>query len=362
MTDKRPDTSDFARIFRAGVAMLDVRAPVEFAGGSFPGAVNIPLLNDEERAAVGTMYKEHGQQAAIALGQQLVNGATKEARVAAWRDFTRAHPDGYLFCFRGGLRSQIAQQWLAEAGVAYPRVTGGYKAMRRFLLDALEDTVAKRDFIVISGHTGTGKTGVLHQLPRAVDLEGLANHRGSSFGGRIGGQPSQIDFENALAIRLLRSDGDAPIFIEDESRLVGRCALPQCLIDKIATAPVVVLEEPLEKRIAAVQKDYVTGLCAEYRATYGEEGFSLFAEFLRTSLYRIRKRLGPQRHKDISTALDAALAAQAESGDVSLHRQWIGALLTQYYDPQYAYHMERRGNPPLFSGDSAAVLEFCRKA
>lgn len=370
MTGPRPDTDDFASLFREGIALLDVRAPVEFAKGSFPTAINIPLLNDEERAAVGTAYVQEGQQAAITLGHQLVNGATKDARVAAWRDFAQAHPNGYLFCFRGGLRSKITQQWLAEAGIDYPRVQGGYKAMRRFLIDALEDIVAKRDFIVISGHTGTGKTTVLNQLPRAVDLEGMANHRGSSFGGRIGGQPSQIDFENALAIRLLQlDDGDdnkgndsGPLFIEDESRLVGRCALPQYLIDKIMTAPTVVLEETMENRISAVQKDYVTDLAAEYEATYGADGFAKFTDFLRQSLYRIRKRLGPQRYKDASAALEAALAAQAESGDTALHRQWIGDLLTQYYDPMYAYQMERRETRPIFTGDAAAVLAFCRGA
>ncbi len=361
MTAPRPDTDDFARLFREGAALLDVRAPVEFAKGSFPSAVNMPLLDDEERAAVGTAYVQKGQQAAIALGHQLVGGATKEARVAAWRAFAEKNPQGYLFCFRGGLRSKITQQWLAEAGVDYPRVTGGYKAMRRFLIGALEDIVAKREFVVISGHTGTGKTTVLNQLPRAVDLEGFANHRGSSFGRRIGGQPSQIDFENALAIRLLRLDAeDGPLFIEDESLLVGRCALPKYLFEKMAAAKTVELQDTLENRISAVQKDYVTGLCAEYQAAYGAEGFPLFAEFLRQSLYRIRKRLGPVRYKDAAAALEAALRAQEGGGDTSLHRRWIGDLLTQYYDPMYAWQMKNRENRPVFKGDAAGVLAFCR--
>ncbi len=362
MADTRPDTDDFTSLFRAGLPLLDVRAPVEFAKGAFPHAVNIPLLNDEERAAVGTAYVQEGQQAAIALGHQLVNGGKKDARVAAWRDFAQNNPNGYLFCFRGGLRSQITQQWLAEAGIAYPRVRGGYKAMRHFLIDTLEDIVEKRDFVVISGHTGTGKTAVLNQLSRAVDLEGFANHHGSSFGRRIGGQPSQIDFENALAIRLLQLDAeDGPLFIEDESRLVGRCALPQALLEKMAAAKTVELQDTMENRISAVQKDYVTDLSAEYQAVYGDEGFALFADFLRQSLYRIRKRLGPQRYQDISAALDAALKVQGENSDPSLHRRWIGDLLTHYYDPMYAHQMKNKENGPSFKGDAAGVLAFCQK-
>ena len=116
--------------------MLDTRAPVEFVKGAFPGAVNIPLMNDAEREQIGLRYKQQGQDAAIALGHQLVSGETKAARIRAWADFAHRHPDGCLYCFRGGLRSRIARQWIQEeAGIDYPRVAGGYKAMRGFLLE-----------------------------------------------------------------------------------------------------------------------------------------------------------------------------------------------------------------------------------
>ena len=126
--------SDFRHIFLNDVPMMDVRAPIEFAQGAFPGVVNLPLMNNEERQKVGTCYKQRGQEAAIALGHSLVSGETKNGRIAAWAAFAKAHPKGVLYCFRGGLRSQITQQWLqSEAGMAYPRVIGGYKAMRTFL-------------------------------------------------------------------------------------------------------------------------------------------------------------------------------------------------------------------------------------
>ena len=124
--------------------MFDVRAPIEFDKGAFPNVVNLPLMNDDERQQVGTCYKLKGQEAAMALGQQLVNGETKAKRVEKWQAFATDHPDAVLFCFRGGLRSQISQQWLAEAGIAIPFVEGGYKALRTHLIERLDDLVDQR--------------------------------------------------------------------------------------------------------------------------------------------------------------------------------------------------------------------------
>ncbi|MBP6534025.1 MAG: tRNA 2-selenouridine(34) synthase MnmH, partial [Arenimonas sp.] len=226
---KRPDSADFRQLFLNDTPLLDTRAPTEFAQGAFPNAVNLPLMSDDQRAQVGLCYKRRGQAAAIALGHELVQGAAKAARVQEWADFARRHPEGYLYCFRGGLRSQISQQWLAEAGCDYPRIIGGYKAMRQFLLQALETSLAQGPVIVLSGQTGCAKTQLLQQLINAVDLEGLANHRGSAFGKRVPGQPSQIDFENALSIAFLKRRHAAiarPVVVEDESHLIGRIVLP----------------------------------------------------------------------------------------------------------------------------------------
>ena len=178
---------------------------MEFAKGSFPNAINAPLMNDEERHRTGICYKEKGQDKAIELGHQLVNGDIKAQRVEAWKRFAAQNPHGYLFCFRGGLRSRITQQWMHEAGVDFPLVKGGYKALRRYLIDSLEALVESSEFRILSGRTGTGKTRVLQQLPNPVDLEGLANHRGSSFGRQVSPQPAQIDFENRLAVAMLKA-------------------------------------------------------------------------------------------------------------------------------------------------------------
>lgn len=359
----RNDTDDFLHLFLKDVPLMDVRAPVEFTRGSFPSAVNLPLLNDNERQAVGTAYKKDGSEAAVKLGHQFVSGDVRSDRLRQWLEFAQKNPAGYLFCFRGGMRSHVVQEWLAAEGVHYPLVEGGYKALRRFLIEALEDIIARRKFIIISGRTGIGKTTLVHQLPRAVDLEGLARHRGSSFGRRITPQPSQVDFEHGLAVRLLKlaHSSEKPLFIEDESHIVGRCALPLEMVAKMKEWPAVVLEDRLENRISNVLKDYVTDMLTEHQAAYGDNGFAQFSDFLRGSLYRIRKRLGSERHRDILAVMENALDIQQATGDVSLHRQWIEDLLTGYYDPMYDYQLSQKKNTVVFRGTRDEVLAWCNK-
>lgn len=361
----RPDSADFATLLLSGAPLIDTRAPIEFAQGAFPGAVNLPLMTDEERARVGTRYKQAGQQAAIALGHELVAGEVKAARVRAWRDFAEAHPDGYLYCFRGGLRSRIAQQWLAEAGVPYPRVIGGYKAMRRFLLDNLATQGRECRFLVLSGQTGCAKTDLLTEFPGAIDLECLANHRGSAFGKRVGGQPSQIGFENALSIALLRNrqaHGDAPVLLEDESRLIGRIAVPEDLRERTLAAPVVVLEVPIEERVQHTYRNYILRNLQDWQAAVGEApGFDAFAEELRQSLANLSRRLGGLRHARLATQMASALVAHRQ-GHPERHRLWIRELLVDYYDPMYAYQLEQKAARVVFRGDRAAVRGYLRRA
>ncbi|WP_263263251.1 tRNA 2-selenouridine(34) synthase MnmH [Pseudomonas sp. RIT-PI-S] len=359
------NTTAFERLFLEGVPMMDVRAPVEFGKGAFPGVTNLPLMDDRERERVGTAYKHHGQQAAIDLGHTLVAGALKQARIEAWAAFAKAHPEGYLYCFRGGLRSQITQQWLkAEAGIDYPRVVGGYKALRTFLIERTEASVATCDFVCLGGMTGIGKTEVLAELSNAVDLEALANHRGSGFGKRATPQPAPIAFENALAIDLLkrRAQGQAAFVVEDESRMIGSCALPLSLFRRMQRSPLVWLEDSLESRVARILGDYVVGLCAEFVALQGEgPGFEAFAARLRQSLAGIAKRLGGERYQRLATIMDDALRVQQASGAVEGHRGWIEGLLKEYYDPMYAYQRDAKGERIEFSGERAAVIEYLRQ-
>ncbi|KYZ87230.1 tRNA 2-selenouridine(34) synthase MnmH [Alloalcanivorax xenomutans] len=353
----RDDTNDYAALFLNDTPLLDVRAPVEFARGAFPHATNLPLIDDQERHLIGLRYKQQGQQAAIDLGNELVRGEVKERRLRAWRDWWRAHPNGYLYCFRGGLRSRTTQDWLRQAGIDAPLVTGGYKALRRFLLEHLEQHVLQGPLWVLTGRTGCGKTRVLHQLHRAVDLEGLAHHRGSAFGRRPGGQPAQIDFENALAIRLLKLGDQAPVLVEDEGRLIGRCALPLCLNQRLRSMPRIDIEEPLESRVDVILEDYVLTPLREFLDGHDEEqAHGLFAEHLLGALDRIRKRLGGARHQTLREIMIRALEQQRRGDGGDEHRHWIRALLSDYYDPMYDYMLRHRQGPVYFRGNRDHVI------
>lgn len=360
----RANSADFRAIFLNDLPLMDVRAPVEFGKGAFPNTVNLPLMDDVERQKVGTCYKNQGPQAAIELGHQLVSGRIKQQRIEAWAAFARAHPDGYLFCFRGGLRSQVTQQWLHEAGIDYPRVVGGYKAMRSFLIDTLDSAVRECRFVLVGGLTGSGKTEVLAQLDNAVDLEGHANHRGSSFGKHATAQPAQIDFENALAIDFLkkRAAGFEQFALEDEGRIIGSCALPLPLYEGMQHYPLVWLEDTFDDRVERILRDYVIDLRAEFVAVHGDEQGSLaFAEQLRQSLRNIVKRLGGERYQRLAAIMDAALLEQQRDNVVDRHRDWIATLLSEYYDPMYAYQVQRKVDRIEFRGDHAAVIEYLRQ-
>lgn len=353
---------DYRALFLQHTAMIDLRAPAEFARGAFPSACSLPLMSDDERASVGTCYKQQGQDAAIALGHRLVAGERKTARLARWQAFAERYPAGALYCWRGGLRSQTVQQWLAEVGIDYPRVEGGYKAMRGFLLHSLQDNVAHLPIILVSGRTGTGKTRVIERLARAVDLEGLANHRGSSFGQLPSPQPAQIQFENSISIALLRlrNSSDAPVLLEDEGRLVGRLSLPELLRAKMKHAPMVIVDEPLASRVDVVLQDYVVDLGKRYVRLHGAAGLQLHAEKMLADLGNIRKRLGGDRYVRVHAMMQEAFRQQLDSGVTELHRQWITFLLQQYYDPMYHYQLERREGKPLFAGSRADVLAWAK--
>jgi tRNA 2-selenouridine synthase len=362
MAETLPEIDDYRRLFLDDVPLLDVRAPVEFEQGAFPHAENQPLINDAERHEIGTLYKDLGQDAAVDRGHELVRGNTKVQRVAAWQRFAEQHPDGVLYCFRGGMRSKISQQWLYEAtGSPFPRVKGGYKALRRFLIEELQTSAAEIRPLVIGGRTGVGKTLLLKTLDHALDLEGLAWHRGSAFGRHATPQPCQIDFENRLSIALLkhRAAGNAPLVLEDESRNIGSRNIPPALFARLEKAPLLLLEADIETRIGYTRDEYVTEALAEYQALHGEEaGFDLWAEYLQDSLNRIRKRLGGERHTQLSSILADAIAEQRRNGDLSAHDAWLRSLLVDYYDPMYDYQLSNKLHRVVMRGDANALRDW----
>ena len=343
LADSLLDT-DALRVLREGRPLVDLRSPGEFARGAFPAATNLPLLDDAERAAVGTCYKAHGQAAAIALGEQLVSGATRERRIDAWSAFAARHPDALLYCWRGGLRSEIVQRWLAETGHRLPRVAGGYKSLRQACLGVL-DRFGERDVVVLGGRTGSGKTRLLAEIDDAIDLEALANHRGSAFGGQLTPQPTPIAFENALAIAALRIDASRTIVLEDESRTIGQLGIPEPVHRELQAAPLFVLEVPRPARAAHIYDEYVVAPLA-----CGVDRFTL-EQRLSRSLARIARRLGGTRTAHIEAALAHAFAGSER--DVHLH--WIERLLEWYYDPMYDHQLEQKLERIVARGDAEHI-------
>jgi tRNA 2-selenouridine synthase len=358
---------DFETLLLSGTPLIDTRAPLEFAKGSLPTAVNLPLMTDAEREQVGKCYKEKGQDAAIELGHALVSGETKQQRVDAWQAFVSDHPNAVLFCFRGGLRSQISQQWLSEAGTVIPRIEGGYKALRSWLIDKVDACATQQPLLVIGGRTGCAKTELLthgcsgNPIPNSIDLEGLANHRGSAFGKRAGGQPSQISFELALGVALLQVLGRQPdcLVLEDEGRLIGRCAIPLSLHTAMKKAPLMLLESTFEDRVEHSFHNYILANLAEIEARIQdqEQAFEIFAEGLQTSLMNIAKRLGGVRYQALNKAMTAALFQHREKHDPELHREWIAPLLRDYYDPMYDYQLKDRRHLICAQGTAAELAE-----
>ncbi|MEJ2307716.1 MAG: tRNA 2-selenouridine(34) synthase MnmH [Gammaproteobacteria bacterium] len=357
-----PTTNDYRRLFLEDVPMLDVRAPVEFSRGAFPRSENVAIINDDERHRIGIRYKEMGQDAAVELGAELVTEELRSERIDRWARFFEQHPGGVLYCFRGGMRSKLTQQWLRErTGMEYPRVEGGYKALRRFLIDELEAAAAEVNTLVIGGRTGAGKTLLLNRLPNTIDLEGLARHRGSAFGHYAIPQPTQIDFENALSIALLkhRARGNPPLIIEDEGQNIGSVHLPLPLFERFKAGDFVILEADIEERTEITWQEYVVDALADFAAVHGpENAFHSWHDYVMRGFGRIRRRLGGVRHKKLGEEITAAMQQHRETGEMQQHKAWIRDLLVDYYDPMYDYQIGKKSKKIVFSGNAAAVQEY----
>ena len=262
--------------------VIDVRSPAEFQQGHIPGAISVPLFNNAERSEVGTIYKQSGRQPAVQRGLALVGprmGALAQALITA----QSGQPDLPLrvHCWRGGMRS-ASVAWLASTlDLPVVLLNGGYKTFRRWVLEVMAQPWPIR---LLGGRTGAGKTELLHNLAAkgvaVVDLEGLAHHRGSSFGGLgLPPQPSSEHFENRLAVALHRQRTAGEIWLEAESAQVGRCRIPAELWRQMKAAPLLEVRRPLEVRL-----NHLVSL-------YGLQDREALVE----ATQRISKRLGPQR-------------------------------------------------------------------
>jgi tRNA 2-selenouridine synthase len=358
----RPDTDNYFELFINDIPLMDVRAPVEFDKGAFPSAANIPLLDDSQRQQIGIRYKNAGEQEAVELGLQLATPEIRAQRIKAWKDFCRQNPQGYLYCFRGGLRSRTTQSWIREQGIEFPLIKGGYKAMRRFLIDELEASIDIVPLVIVSGLTGSGKTRVLRQISHHIDFEGIASHRGSAFGRNAGdAQPSVIDWENRVSIEFLKHRyryPGKPAFVEDESRRIGRICMPEYLYQKMQAAPRAILEVDIDDRIQLISEDYILDAWPQYQATHGDNAEIEFRRFVLENLTRIQRRLGGEKYKVVNQCFESGLQEFFTNNSVAGFMDGIKILLTDYYDPMYRYQLAGKSAPIIFEGPEAEYLEW----
>ena len=295
--------------------ILDVRSPKEYQQGHIPGAVNIPLFSDEERAEVGTTYKQVSREAAIQLGTALVNPKL----IDYINDSKRVAPEGtaIIHCWRGGMRSQSFAKHLSDNGFTELNViTGGYKAYRNHVLEILELPIQIK---LLGGYTGSGKTYILSELKKlghqVIDLEGLAHHKGSAFGG-IGElpQPTSEQFSNNLHQEMSALDRAKDIWIEDESYSIGTVNVPQPIHTQMRATNLIFLDIPASERAVHLVQEYT------------QVGDHLLAE----SILKLAKRLGTEKVK-----LALGLLSEKNYYQVAL-------LSLVYYDRLYAKGKNRK--------------------
>lgn len=270
---------------RTDRVVLDVRSPGEYAQGHIPGAQSFPLFSDEERAEVGTLYKQVGKEEALELGLRIVGpkmeGFVKQAKALA------PHRRLAVHCWRGGQRSGSMAWLFRQAGFNVVTLEGGYKAYRHFVLDSLANT--KLNFTVLGGRTGSGKTKILHVLQelgeQIIDLEGIANHKGSAFG-FIGEapQPTVEQFENDLFEQVLQLDPSRRVWVENESKSIGRIYIPDGFFAKMRASMLVNVEIPNEARIQNLLADYVLTDRSELETAFRKIATKLGGQNLKTAL------------------------------------------------------------------------------
>ena len=321
-------------------AVVDVRSPAEYADDHIPGAVSLPALSDKERAHVGTLYKQHSAFEARKVGAALIS----RNLAAHIETFFMDKPGGFrplVYCWRGGQRSGSVALVLAEIGFRPHTLDGGYKRYRRDVLDQLQTDPARFRFRIVAGQTGTGKTRFLTALAEAggqvLDLEGLANHKGSMFGLTPGeSQPSPREFDSRLADALRSFDPEQPVWVESESPKIGELFVPQHLHQALRGSECIRLHVPLEARVAHSLSDY---------APWFDH-----PEAIRDRLERLAYRHG---HRIIRCWLE-----------LLDERDWPGlirVLLEQHYDPAYAGSASAygwdQGEPLALADLSAATMK-----
>jgi tRNA 2-selenouridine synthase len=334
--------------------IVDVRTPLEFAEDHIPGAINAPVLSNEERVIVGTMYKQVSPFEATRVGAAMVARniaqhleTTFAGRPRTWRPL--------IYCWRGGKRSGSMTNWFNLIGWQARQLDGGYKAYRRSVLDTLASLPGQFDYVALIGHTGSGKTRLLQALREAgaqvLDLEELACHRGSLLGALPHQpQPAQKGFDSALVSLLSQFDSRRPVFVEAESRRIGAITLPDTLLERFHRGACVEVE--------ATHDDRITFLLQDYAHLFDNPAW--FKQQLER-LIGLHSREQVRRWQQL---IDAAAAGDmGGAGDAGARAELFGELIERHYDPAYLrssrQHFSRLGEALRFTfrpnaADSAA--------
>jgi tRNA 2-selenouridine synthase len=335
------------------LSVIDVRSEGEYEKAHFGNTVNIPILSNPHRHDVGLTYKLEGSEAAKTRGHKLVSGDYKEELIQQWCELIKSHfqEPALIFCWRGGLRSQLAQDWVHQNGCEVFRVESGYKGLRHEALKSLENPAP---FVILSGMTGSGKTRLIHKLRHFVDLEGIANHRGSAFGSHFGAsQPQQATFENKLAQALYQVHRNT--VLEDESPNIGRCHLPDSLYARMVTAPMVMIEMPARQRAFEIYQEYIQMPFA------GGMPLQELEQSFAQNIERIRNKLGGLECDKIKSLLSQSFKAEAMNEDgIDAHLDWIERLLTHYYDKLYHHSLSLKSRKTLFIGSWKDCLDYLK--
>ena len=295
---------------------IDVRSPCEYACAHIPGARNLALFSDEERQQVGLLYKEQGQATALELGLNFV-GPKLSFFINEAKNLKAPLT---IYCARGGMRSEAMAWLLSFAGIKIERLAGGYKSYRQKVLATFQKPWKLE---LIGGLTGVGKTAELHRLKQEghqiLDLEETASHRGSAFGW-IAPQPTTEHFENLIAESLLSLNSSLPLFLEDESRFIGTCKIPDALFSQMQKAPLQLLQSPFQERVERLYN------------SYGHTN----KETLVTNVQKLTKRLGTERASQITQLILQNSIKEA-----------IAAILP-YYDDAYLMNLRKRSHAGNF--------------
>lgn len=335
------EPASFLLASAGNLPVLDVRSPAEYAHARIPGALSFPLFTDDERHQVGYLYKQVSQTAAMMKGLEFVGPKMSYFLEQAMAISPKKEVG--VYCWRGGKRSESIAWLLGQGGFQTTLLKGGYKAARRHFLNQLE---RPWKLIRLAGRTGSGKTRILEALSRqgeqVLDLEDMANHRGSAFGHLgLGMQPSNEYFENQIGYRLGQFHPDRPIWVEDESRHIGRLTLPKPFWEQFQQSPAVFIDVPVDIRLQEIMQEY------------GIQDI----KGLRDSFQRISRKMGPQLVKKAVELLDQE------------DLEGAARLALAYYDRTYDYHLTNHTTGPVineevnsldYSRIADRMIEICR--